>query len=134
MSALASCRCGAMYALADWLALEWCGIQDDGEGGSLELRQCGCHSTLSIDGLAIDRLATEIETLKTEALEASRTAHDVGDQTSEGRAFIAKARLDQMLWLFFEEVRAMRSRRSGAWRALVGVHEASTSPSLTSAR
>lgn len=121
MSTVATCCCGAMYGLADWIALDWVGIQEDGERGVAELRNCKCRSTISIEGLSIDKLATAIERLKAEALEASRIAHDSGDQASEGRSFIAKARLDQMLWLFFDEVRAMRGRRSGAWRAFVGI-------------
>lgn len=43
------CPCGAQYTGSEWLALEYVGRMDDGEGGYLALRNCACGSTISVD-------------------------------------------------------------------------------------
>ena len=43
------CRCGRSYTLAEWQQLRLVGMQEDGEGGFLELRECTCRSTLSVE-------------------------------------------------------------------------------------
>ena len=40
--------CGVEYYPGDWVALAFCGYQDDGAGGRLELRHCTCGSTIAI--------------------------------------------------------------------------------------
>lgn len=42
-------RCGAAFSPETWRALAYVGVQEDGEGGALSLRNCGCGSTLAID-------------------------------------------------------------------------------------
>jgi hypothetical protein len=43
-----ACGCGLSHTLpASWLALPFVGLQDDGDGGHLELRNCPCGSTLT---------------------------------------------------------------------------------------
>lgn len=44
------CRCcGVAYDAETWRALQYVGAQDDGDGGFLELRNCPCGSTLSLE-------------------------------------------------------------------------------------
>jgi hypothetical protein len=38
------------FTLAEWLSLAAIGMQDDGEGGAYELRNCRCGSTLAMEG------------------------------------------------------------------------------------
>lgn len=42
------CLCGVSYSAESWATLRRVGIQDDGEGGELELRDCTCSSTIAI--------------------------------------------------------------------------------------
>jgi hypothetical protein len=41
--------CGRGYTREEWLALPLVGIQPDLGGGSMELRNCVCRSTLAVD-------------------------------------------------------------------------------------
>lgn len=43
-----SCACGATYSPSEWKRLPLCGHMPDGEGGHLELRNCRCGSTISV--------------------------------------------------------------------------------------
>lgn len=43
------CSCGAAYSAETWAMLHFVGLQDDGDGGELELRDCRCASTLAIE-------------------------------------------------------------------------------------
>ena len=40
--------CKKHYDKAGWEALERVGVVDDGDGGTLELRNCSCGSTIAI--------------------------------------------------------------------------------------
>lgn len=42
------CRCGVSYTHAAWQRLPYVGLQDDFDGGWLEMRNCVCHSTLCV--------------------------------------------------------------------------------------
>jgi hypothetical protein len=42
------CKCGQSYSLDAWRRLLYVGVQDDGNGGMLELRNCACLSTISV--------------------------------------------------------------------------------------
>ena len=42
------CACGRYYDADGWQRLPLVGRMDDGDGGELELRNCPCHSTLSV--------------------------------------------------------------------------------------
>lgn len=42
------CRCGLAYSLKAWRGLARVGVQSDGAGGQLELRNCHCGSSLAI--------------------------------------------------------------------------------------
>lgn len=46
-----SCGCGRTYDAAQWRELRLVGLQEDGDGGLLELRDCECGSTLSVQGV-----------------------------------------------------------------------------------
>jgi len=49
-NALKVCRCGEVYDHEGWNALELRGLQEDGRGGELELRNCvTCGSTMCVD-------------------------------------------------------------------------------------
>lgn len=41
--------CRSVVTAADWQGLHWVGLQSDGEGGWLELRNHACKSTLAIE-------------------------------------------------------------------------------------
>lgn len=43
------CGCGRKYSTEEWNRLEYVGLQDDQDGGWLELRNCQCRSTLAIE-------------------------------------------------------------------------------------
>ncbi len=45
---LKQCRCGCVYTPSEWSGLEYVGLMDDGAGGTLELRNCLCGSTIAI--------------------------------------------------------------------------------------
>lgn len=48
------CRCGATFDVNAWNALPYVGLQDDGEGGFLELRNCDrCWSTIAVVAKAV---------------------------------------------------------------------------------
>lgn len=49
MSTVHRCSCGREVDLAGWLARPFCGLMDDGDGGTLELRTCDCRSTGAVD-------------------------------------------------------------------------------------
>lgn len=42
------CTCGEEIAADEWLRLQWVGEMSDGDGGTLELRNHHCGSTISI--------------------------------------------------------------------------------------
>lgn len=43
------CSCGALYTPGEWLELNYVGLQDDADGGWLELRKChACGSTMAV--------------------------------------------------------------------------------------
>lgn len=44
---VASCGCGRHYTPETWHELVFVGLQDDGMGGWLELRNCTCRSTIA---------------------------------------------------------------------------------------
>lgn len=46
---LKRCQCGAAYDLMGWLALQLVGVQNDGAGVRLVMRNCRCRSTIAID-------------------------------------------------------------------------------------
>jgi hypothetical protein len=47
---LKRCSCGkAVATLRDWLALPFVGLMDDGDGFVIEMRNCGCRSTMAIE-------------------------------------------------------------------------------------
>lgn len=48
-------RCERFHDAASWLALPFVGLQDDGDGGFLVLRNCPCDGTISVE-LAAERL------------------------------------------------------------------------------
>jgi hypothetical protein len=37
-------RCGTAYTRETWKALPFVGMQSDGEGGAIELRNCTCYA------------------------------------------------------------------------------------------
>lgn len=41
----AHCGCGMVFTAEQWAELPFVGLQDDGDGGELELRNCPCGST-----------------------------------------------------------------------------------------
>ena len=41
--------CGKVYTLAQWRELHLVGTMDDGAGGTLELRNCVCETTLAVE-------------------------------------------------------------------------------------
>ncbi len=43
------CKCGRTYDRTEWQRLRLVGTQDDGDGGLLELRNCECRSTISVE-------------------------------------------------------------------------------------
>lgn len=49
---LKTCHCGASFDVPAWNALALVGVQDDGDGGELELRNCRCSSTLAVAACA----------------------------------------------------------------------------------
>jgi len=45
-----TCRCGQHYDAKSWRGLRLVGVQEDGDGGNLELRNCAsCGSTIAIE-------------------------------------------------------------------------------------
>ena len=44
-----TCGCGNRFDAEQWRQLRLVGRQDDGEGGTLELRNCPCGSTICIE-------------------------------------------------------------------------------------
>lgn len=42
------CMCGAIHTEVEWSCLRLVGLQDDGDGGWLEMRNCVCNSTIAI--------------------------------------------------------------------------------------
>lgn len=47
------CGCGASYSRSEWNALPFVGLQADGLGGSLELRNCtACSSTIAVGAVS----------------------------------------------------------------------------------
>ncbi|MDB4946208.1 MAG: hypothetical protein JWP97_5742 [Labilithrix sp.] len=46
------CGCGRSHDRDEWQGLRLVGLQEDGEGGELELRNCQCGSTLAIERAA----------------------------------------------------------------------------------
>jgi hypothetical protein len=49
MTPFASCACGRAFTAAEWRELHFVGMQDDGDGGVFELRNCECGSTFAPD-------------------------------------------------------------------------------------
>lgn len=45
----AACGCGKRFSAEEWRELAYVGIQDDGAGGFLELRNCPCKSTIAVE-------------------------------------------------------------------------------------
>ena len=43
-----TCPCGQRHDRNDWERLRLVGTMDDGDGGTLELRNCQCGSTISV--------------------------------------------------------------------------------------
>ncbi len=43
------CACGQVHSPIEWRRLEYVGVQDDGDGLALELRNCTCGSTMSVE-------------------------------------------------------------------------------------
>ena len=43
-----TCACGRRYDSDGWERLQRLGTMDDGEGGTLEIRNCECRSTISV--------------------------------------------------------------------------------------
>ena len=46
-TAIHRCACGAAYTWTEWDDRPLVGVQDDGEGGQLEMRNCRCGSTMA---------------------------------------------------------------------------------------
>ncbi len=44
-----ACGCGEVHDYYAWCRLPFVGVMDDGEGGQLTLRNCGCGSTLAVE-------------------------------------------------------------------------------------
>lgn len=55
MKALKRCACGRSYDVARWLALPRVGHQPTVRGLGLELRNCACGSTISVDVEELER-------------------------------------------------------------------------------
>lgn len=51
---LKQCSCGVCYTPDEWDRLPLCGLQDDGEGGWLEVRNCRCGSSIAVPTLGAD--------------------------------------------------------------------------------
>lgn len=45
---LKQCACGAVHTHTEWIRLPFVGHQPDYVGGLLELRNCGCGSTIAV--------------------------------------------------------------------------------------
>lgn len=45
---LKECSCGATHTLGEWVKLPLVGHCEDGGGGTLELRNCRCGSTIAV--------------------------------------------------------------------------------------
>ncbi len=43
------CACGRTHDAFEWARLPLVGEMDDGDGGVLELKNCGCGSTLAVE-------------------------------------------------------------------------------------
>lgn len=54
-----TCSCGRSYTAEQWKAQRLVGYMASGNGGTLELRDCNCGSTISVE----TSLATELMTL-----------------------------------------------------------------------
>lgn len=70
---VASCGCGRSYYRGDWIELAFVGYQDDFEGGRLEIRDCRCGSSISIQvtpiGLTTTLRSDLAEVLRNDARE-----------------------------------------------------------------
>lgn len=55
MKTLKRCACGRVHNLSGWLALPLVGRQPTVGGQGLELRNCACGSTISVDVLTVER-------------------------------------------------------------------------------
>lgn len=45
---LKQCKCGCVYTHEEWDELDFVGLQDDFDGGLLEMRNCICSSTICV--------------------------------------------------------------------------------------
>lgn len=57
-----ACRCGATYTMSQWIWLRYVGLQEDGNGGLLELRDCRCKKTLALQLRGVSPRASVGET------------------------------------------------------------------------
>jgi hypothetical protein len=69
------CGCGVRYTTAEWVELDLVGVQDDGEGALIELRNCPCGTTRArnVDFRAAVRLLNETAKRLRRALGRLRT-------------------------------------------------------------
>ncbi len=68
---LKSCGCGRSFNALEWRDLRLVCFQDDFAGGLLELRDCPCGSTISIE---VPPMAEDIRRAVARTLERMRTA------------------------------------------------------------
>ena len=65
--------CHRPISRLEWWALKFVGLQDDHDGGWLELRNCDrCHSTIAIQ--VEDRTIAAVKAWRDDAINASRGA------------------------------------------------------------
>lgn len=43
------CGCGTEHYAGSWTELSFVGFMDDGDGGRIEMRDCGCGSTIAVE-------------------------------------------------------------------------------------